>query len=375
MRRFPVNRSRSVGVLLALLAVAPPSAAQTPSPLRVLTHNVYLIPGAPSREERARLLAEAEYLRGYDVLVLAELFDEEAAAPLLSSLAADYPYRTPILGAFDGHDPDCRGADPGCWNDTAVRGEDRKRLAVPLSRVLLNGGVAVLSRWPIVEKVQGVFTARCGEDALANKGFVYVRLDRDGESVHVVGVHTQASPEWDELVAAVAQSAAAPLARFLGVPPCGGGDVAAAVRLAQLAQLRRYLDARDLPAGEPVVIAGDMNVDRGRAGEYRALLAVLGAEEPVYDAASHGSTWDPASNELATGDGAWLDYVLLLAGHGGLRPWIERSFLVCPDGAGHVREYSDHYPVAAATSAQALPAGDARCAEVAPFRPGFREPR
>lgn len=365
MRAPPVQRSRSTDatrsavVLLALLAVSSGGTAQppkTPSAFAVLTHNVYLIPGAPQREERARLLAKAEYLRGYDVLVLAELFDEKLAAPLLDSLAVDYPYRTAIVGSFLSREPDCASDDATCWNDTVVREGDRRRLTAPLSSLVANGGVAVLSRWPIVEKVQGIFIARCGEDALANKGFVYARLDRSGESVHVVGVHTQASPEWDEVVAALS-AAGAPLARFLGVPACGGEDGSTAVRLAQLAQIRLFLKEKGIPGDEPLLIAGDLNVDRGRDEEYRAMLAILDVDEPVYDVSSNGATWDPATNGLARGEAAWLDYVLV---GGGLDSWTQRALVVCPRDGG-VGEYSDHYPVAAATAVEALPRDQESC--------------
>ncbi|EMO29433.1 sphingomyelinase C domain protein [Leptospira interrogans serovar Bataviae str. HAI135] len=43
-----------------------------------------------------------------------------------------------------------------------------------------NGGVVVLSKWPIQEKIQYIFKNHgCGNDTFYNKGFVYVKIKKE----------------------------------------------------------------------------------------------------------------------------------------------------------------------------------------------------
>lgn len=48
---------------------------------------------------------------------------------------------------------------------------------------LVNGGVVILSKWPIEEKIQYIFNdSGCGTDWFANKGFVYVKINKEGKN-------------------------------------------------------------------------------------------------------------------------------------------------------------------------------------------------
>ncbi|MER7013640.1 endonuclease/exonuclease/phosphatase family protein [Saccharopolyspora sp. NPDC000359] len=191
--------------------------------------------------------------------------------------------------------------------------------------------MAVLSRWPVAERVQHVFAPGCGADAASNKGFAYTRIDSPGGPVHVIGTHLQADD-----------------------PACG--DRAPGVRAAQLGEIAQFVADRAIPAEEAVVVAGDLNIDAA-AEEFSAALATLGATAPT--PIGHPASYDPATNSVAADQapgwpGQQLDHVLPLAGHGA-RQWVAETRAVhSPEWSvtswGQTYTYtdfSDHYPVLA----------------------------
>ncbi|WP_206050638.1 hypothetical protein [Nocardioides speluncae] len=194
--------------LLTTTANAAPAGATTVTPprVKVLASNVMLLPeliGGLSNGTRAGLLASAPYLEGYDVVVLSEMFDNGPSTTIKTGLSDRYPHQTPVLGRSTSGWDDTQGAFS--W----LTPED--------------GGVTILSKWPIRRQVQYVYKKGCGADWFSNKGFVYAVLDVGGQKVHVVGTHAQAE---DSL--------------------CGD---AAAVRASQFAELNAFLDAQDIPPG------------------------------------------------------------------------------------------------------------------------------
>lgn len=314
---------RLQGLLLAVVLaatglVASTGAAQAaPAPLKVLTHNVMLLPQSlyPNwgQVTRSDLISEADYITGRDIVVLQEMFDNEASNRLKDRLAAQYPYQTPVLGrSRSGWD-----ATMGAYSN--VTPED--------------GGVTILSKWPILEKIQYVYTDGCGADWFSNKGFVYARLDVNGAPVHVVGTHAQAADTG-----------------------CADGT-GAGVRAAQFDELRAFLDARLIPAGEQVIITGDLNVDRYSA-EYAGMLTRLDVSDTSFT--GHPYSWDSARNAMADynddrNSRQQLDYVMQRNGHArhgsgdnqtlavNAPKWCVTSWFVryC------YTDYADHYPVAA----------------------------
>jgi len=223
-----------------------------PETLNVLAYNVYMRPTSLFRngqEIRARLLAEN--LHGYDVLVFSEAFDDDARRILLQGLQSEYPHRTRILGADHGFEQD--------------------------------GGVIIVSRWPIEAQDQRPFGNLCsGTDCSADKGVLYARIAKGGRRYHVFGTHTQADPD--------ARSAA--------------------IRRPQFQLIREFIDSKRIPATEAVIIAGDLNVDKRRArDEFRGMLRTLDAAHPR--AAGPPYSFDPATNRLAAdGRPEYLDYAL-----------------------------------------------------------------
>lgn len=307
---------------LALCAalLAAPALAAYPDDLRLTSWNAMLLPQSlyPNygQEQRARLIAAAPILQNQDVAVFQELQDNSSSEALLQGLKARFPHQTPVIGRSQSGWDGTEGWD-------GARPED--------------GGVAIVSRWPIVEKRQYLFrNAGCSWDQYALKGFAYAKLQVGGQYYHVLGTHLQSEDS--------------------------GCKDHAAVRQAQLREIADWLRARQLPKDEVVLIAGDMNVDRRKPAEYRAMLDILQANEPRYAGVS--DSFDTARNGLALerygargGDAPeYLDYILALKGHRQPSVWHNLA-LDAPSPQWTVQsvgkhtyaytDYSDHYPVQA----------------------------
>ncbi|MFJ7067550.1 sphingomyelin phosphodiesterase [Streptomyces sp. NPDC101115] len=322
LRRIP-GAALSAALAATTLAVAAPSAsaadtaatAATPN-LKVLTYNVFLFSKTlyPNwgQDHRAAAIPAASFFQGHDVVVLQEAFDNSSSEALKSRAAAQYPYQTPVMGrSKTGWD-----ATSGAYSATTPE----------------DGGVTVLSKWPIVRKEQYVYKDACGADWYSNKGFVYTVLDVNGTKVHVVGTHAQSTD-----------------------PGCSAGE-AAQMRSRQFKNIDAFLDAKNIPADEQVIVAGDMNVD-SRTPEYDTMLAdagLAGADART----GHPYSFDTALNSIAhdrypNDPREDLDYVLFRAGHARPAGWTnnvipEQSAPWTVSSWGTRYTYtnlSDHYPV------------------------------
>lgn len=324
MTLFAPRRALGAAVLAlalpaaALAGAAPASAAGQAPALKVLTYNVFLMSKNlyPNwgQDHRAAEIPKTAFFHGNDVVVLQEAFDNSASNALKSTAAAEYPYQTPVVGrSKDGWD-----ATGGAYSSTTPE----------------DGGVTVLSKWPIVHKEQYVYKDACGADWWSNKGFAYVVLDVNGTRVHVVGTHAQSTD-----------------------PGCGAGE-AAAMRSRQFKAVDAFLDAKNIPADEEVLLAGDLNVD-SRSGEYASMLSdagVVGADART----GHPYSFDTQENSIAhdrypDDPREDLDYVLARAGHARPAGWRnevvkEQSapWTVSSWGTSYTyTNLSDHYPLRA----------------------------
>ncbi|EMJ48886.1 endonuclease/exonuclease/phosphatase domain protein, partial [Leptospira santarosai str. HAI1349] len=108
--------------------------------IKILSHNVFLLPkGLPGwgnwgQNERAERIASSNYIRNQDVIVFDEAFDTNARKILLDGVRSEYPYQTDVIGRTQED-----------WD--ATLGNYR-------SDALTNGGVVVVSKWLIEEKIQ-----------------------------------------------------------------------------------------------------------------------------------------------------------------------------------------------------------------------------
>ncbi|MFE6163825.1 sphingomyelin phosphodiesterase [Streptomyces sp. NPDC056486] len=305
----------------ATAADAPAASVDTPAvpaapALKVLTYNAFLMSKNlyPNwgQDHRAKAIPAAGFFQGKDVVVLQEAFDNSSSDALKANAADRYPHQTPVMGrGKDGWD-----AAGGAYS--SVTPED--------------GGVTVLSKWPILRKEQYVYKDACGSDSYSNKGFVYAQLNVNGKKVHVVGTHTQSTD-----------------------PGCGSGE-AAATRSSQLKEMDAFLDAKNIPADEQVMVAGDFNVD-SHSGEYASMLAD-GGFAPADGRSGHPYSFDTQDNSIAAerypdDPREDLDYVLHRKGNARPATWHnevvkEQSAPWTVSSWGKKYTYtnlSDHYPL------------------------------
>jgi sphingomyelin phosphodiesterase len=315
-----------------LLDLTQPVRAAYPDDLKITTWNTMLLPLAAfpnyGQLARSRQIAESPVLQNQDVVVFQEMFDNEASNALLSRAKHVFPFQTPVIGRTKTD----WSSTEGQWRDT----------------IPVNGGVAIISKWPIVEKVQYLYyTMGCGDDLPSLKGFAYARINVGGEFYHVLGTHLQSESSWG----------------------CGGSAGHAAVRLAQLREIRDWIRARNIPANEMVLIAGDLNISRYNAAEYEALLRMLDVAEPHFVGVPY--SFDTAGNGVAlerygarSGDPeSYLDYILVEKNH--RQPSFWHNLAVDPPSEQWTvqdaltkrtyayTDYSDHYPVMGFANADA----------------------
>jgi sphingomyelin phosphodiesterase len=254
-RAFFTGTDDNVEYILAESYTVAPGGPDT---LNVLAYNIYMRPITLFKNGqmiRAGLLPGK--LHGYDAIIFSEAFDDDARARLLSGLRAEYPYATRILGTDRGVEQD--------------------------------GGVIIVSRWPIEAQDQRLFRDVClSDDCKADKGVLYARINKEGRRYHLFGSHTQAWP--------TAQSAG--------------------VRRRQFEIIKTFFDSKAIPASEAVMIGGDLNVDKTRfPAEFQEMLRILNATHPRQ--VGHPYSYDPRTNRLAEqgAQSEYLDYVLYSNAH------------------------------------------------------------
>ncbi|MFE7603521.1 sphingomyelin phosphodiesterase [Streptomyces sp. NPDC057494] len=321
LRRTP-GAALSLALAAATLATAAPAASAASATaadaprLKVLTYNTFLFSKTlyPNwgQDHRAKAIPAAPFFQGQDVVVLQETFDNSSSDALKANAAAQYPYQTPVVGrSKSGWD-----ATGGSYSSTTPE----------------DGGVTVLSKWPIVRKEQYVYKDACGSDWYSNKGFAYTVLNVNGSLVHVVGTHAQSTD-----------------------PGCSAGE-AAQMRSRQFKTIDAFLDAKNIPANEQVIVAGDMNVD-SHTPEYGTMLAdagLVGADART----GHPYSFDTELNSIASDrypddPREDLDYVLYRSGNARPAGWTnhvvqEQSAPWTVSSWGKQYTYSnlsDHYPV------------------------------
>ncbi|CAI5721270.1 unnamed protein product [Hyaloperonospora brassicae] len=222
-------------------------------------------------------------------------------------------------------------------------------------RKLLNGGVLLASKYPILSVRVKLFESACaGADKLADKGVLYCKILKDGLLVHVFSTHLQA---WND-----------PFSRTM--------------RKTQMDLVANFMRAMDIDeVNDAVLIVGDLNVDywlNKTNGEYDEMLDIFDAKDPS-DVQSrrlgnHASgadmekktvgdfkhlrkhSFDPRVNALAadglSSDGSLelLDYILYSRSHRQPKTassWVQPLSTVTPWEWRGQPQYnlSDHFPV------------------------------
>jgi len=328
-----------------------PSTTGDSTKINILVWNLYLMTvdmpiigrvyAKPAIDERAACIATA-IGNNYDVLILPELWDDNARTTVLKGLKQQgYKYASCILGAgflWEGNGDKYRAFDVSLEQPMIIYFDDPRfgtnKLytqagnGLGLSKVskygifggkkvayyMNNGGVIIVSKWPIEVAREVVYKdANEREDIFAKKGAVYVRINKEDKKYHVFGTH----PDTDVLV-----------------------------RPKQLAVLKKFIDAQEIPADEPVLIGGDMNVDK-KTFEYDQMLTQLNVTFPELIGDEMASI-DPYKNFLNHGQKGFklLDYIMYANNH--QKPtnsWTQVRILTATSWGEKVYDLSDHYAI------------------------------
>lgn len=258
---------------------------------RVLTWNTYMIPQPfkHSRQaERQGVIPRKLLYTDYDVIILQEAFMDSFKRRVRSALKETHPY---------------------VYWPKKVRGLFK----------ILDSGLMVLSKTPLLEVDRTYYTACRSFDCFASKGAILLETELAGQEVQLVVTHMQS----------------------------GQNPRAAAVRQKQLAQVQRLLERNRRP-DVPQLFGGDLNINAYNTTEYEGALARLGMLAPQIA----GKLWStkatqtscfgkPAKNELKRVDHIWLRDTAKTVKHA-------RQQVVPIRGTinGMVCDLSDHLPVA-----------------------------
>lgn len=188
-----------------------------------------------------------DVLKGYDVIVCEEAFDISGRTRLLQALKDNgYKYATKILGSgipkntyeavmplgYGELKPDDSGNGNEVWASRCKVPVDG--INIPMN-TFMDGGVLIVSKYPIVDAKQLIFKGCSGWDCGAKKGVAYAKINKDGKFYHIFGTHTDAGQ--DE------------------------------IQLPQMASMRRMTnEVVGKDKQEPVIYAGDFNT--GSEGEH-----------------------------------------------------------------------------------------------------------
>ena len=225
-----------------------------------------------------------------DLLVLNEVFSEEARGRLLTMLSPYFAYIEPSFGPTDVFD-----------------------LITNLGKID-DGGLMLCSQWPFQVVKFAAFAESAGWDSVANKGFAVVTVEAQPHGIAVVLTHLQAD------------------------------EANAHVRLLQLQQIRDTLTDPALAnviSEFPVILCGDLNViGNPPRPEWEGVFDDPPPGGPFLDLFTDGwnSHMPRADQGLTTASGR-LDYILL--NHSPVRDLVTQHMRIRHRGV------SDHFAVLA----------------------------
>lgn len=209
--------------------------------LNVMSYNVLHLPGIAAikhYKEVWRSKAQHDVLKSLksnlDVIVFQEGFNQQVEDYLFNPLKSSYPYNTVLVGQY------CYTGN--YWNTISSNCSN--------SIFVVNGGVRIFSKYPILEKHQLVFynSGYGTPDYNSNKGAAYVKIKKDNKIFHIVGTHMQADH---------------------------GSYNGGSVRMGQLTEIKNWINSFNIPANEPIIYAGDFNVEYTDTPDYNQMKSTL----------------------------------------------------------------------------------------------------
>lgn len=190
------------------------------------------------------------------------------------------------------------------------KAHNRGPLTAGASAPLSNGGLIVLSRYPIQDIYEGTFTK--GESGMP-KGFLITKITKSGQDYYVVGTHTNS------------------------------GHGGTATRAEQFKEIATAVEMR-VPKGARVIIGGDYNV---YDSEINSVKGILKGEESGFNSIIPGSYsfYGNYYTDDKSEDNKKFDWIL----HHGVKPkkmdWRYVALRSMADSIQPYCDLSDHYAV------------------------------
>ena len=196
---------------------------------------------------------------------------------------------------------------------------------VDINNIYNNGGIFIVSKFPILSQDIYIFKNSSGSDSLANKGILYSKIDIKGHIVNIFTTHLQAWPE------------------------------AYKIRKRQIHELLSFAKNKNISKKEIVIITGDFNQSfkEIKADSNNSLINVEPISRQIY-------TFDYKNNSLAEEETREiLDYILLLKGYKKPSDYFSKILkfktvkeynidiwnLMVYSKSFLTKDLSDHYPV------------------------------
>jgi phospholipase C len=259
-----------------------------------------------------------------------------------------------------------------------------------------SGGVMLFSKYPIETQNEHIFTHFANADQDADKGVLYVQINKDGMKYNIFATHTNASYTFKGTRAPIddeGRGARSGTYKDLVIDSTRYEEDAgyrSAVdferkhrednketmndkKIGQFNEIKIFIDGERIPNTEPVIIVGDMNVDMLSEkwqfdSEYDKMLKTLHAIHPKITGIPYTLSYQ-ANEWVNPEDGPiqYLDYVLYSGDH--LIPKYSSNRAIClksdgryydtdscsisqnkiEDGSDKLpdsrRDLSDHFPV------------------------------
>ena len=251
-------RSTILALLLSFGLFSFESRGAQSHQIKVITYNTWMIPFLrEDAKERAGIIGAGIKAQGYGLAFLQEMFSRR--------------YRGMVEKRFQ-------------------EGNELFGMRFP---AVINSGLTVLSRYPVVKKKFLRFKACGGWQCLSRKGVQFTRVEvAPGMFLDTYNTHLQ--PAQDSFM----------------------------LRRIQLAEFRAFLE-RHSNQGHPVLFAGDFNII-AESGEYAQLRAALSDFRDSWASTRPGEpgyTWNPEENFYAKPDSSEsfikqrLDYIFLRDGN------------------------------------------------------------
>ncbi|QYS88384.1 sphingomyelin phosphodiesterase [Flavobacterium davisii] len=212
----------------------------------VMSYNVYQLPNVMTQyKSKERAIELQKYISNLgtetpDVLVIEEGFNARFGDEFLAKVKTIYPYMSSLLGLY------CTSG-----KGTSLYPNDWDGYYGDCGNTLfhINGGIIILSKYPILKKYQMIFKNRINSpEGLTNRGVAYVVIQKNGKKYHVMGTHTASEQP---------------------------GFPGRLTREKQFNEMKTFKETFSIPRTEPVIYAGDMNVEYTLTDEYQKMKTIL----------------------------------------------------------------------------------------------------